>query len=159
MAMASTAGGTSRGMTREEKKVIFASSLGTVFEWYDFYLAGSLAANISQNFVPGTNDTAKFIFVLFGFAAGFAVRPFGGWIVGASSSSWTGKPGVMGLDGVYGVVASSPRYKAPGGGGMRPVAASSSPSCRTCTRCRRRWCSGRSRPSRWSRTRTTASGR
>ncbi|MEW6258136.1 MAG: MFS transporter [Pseudomonadota bacterium] len=64
-------------MTREERKVIVASSAGTVFEWYDFYLAGSLAANIAATFVPGTNDTAKFIFVLFGFAAGFAVRPFG----------------------------------------------------------------------------------
>jgi MFS family permease len=71
-----------RPMTREERKVIVASSAGTVFEWYDFYLAGSLAANISQNFVPGTNDTAKFIFVLFGFAAGFAVRPFGALVFG-----------------------------------------------------------------------------
>jgi hypothetical protein len=66
-----------RPMTAEERKVIVASSAGTVFEWYDFYLAGSLAANIATTFVPGTNDTAKFIFVLFGFAAGFAVRPFG----------------------------------------------------------------------------------
>ena len=57
-----------RPMSGEERKVILASSAGTVFEWYDFYLAGSLAANISQNFVPGTNETAKFIFVLFGFA-------------------------------------------------------------------------------------------
>src|SRR3954469_18007616 len=71
-----------RRMTAEERKVIIASSAGTVFEWYDFYLAGSLAANISQNFVPGTNDTAKFIFVLFGFAAGFAVRPFGALVFG-----------------------------------------------------------------------------
>lgn len=71
-----------RPMTGEEKRVILASSLGTVFEWYDFYLAGSLAANISQNFVPGTNDTAKFIFVLFSFAAGFAVRPFGALVFG-----------------------------------------------------------------------------
>ena len=71
-----------RRMTAEERKVIIASSAGTVFEWYDFYLAGSLAANISQNFVPGTNETAKFIFVLFGFAAGFAVRPFGALFFG-----------------------------------------------------------------------------
>jgi MFS family permease len=69
-------------MTKEERKVIIASSAGTVFEWYDFYLAGSLALNISQNFVPGTNETAKFIFVLFGFAAGFAVRPFGALFFG-----------------------------------------------------------------------------
>src|SRR6476620_6509968 len=71
-----------RRMTAEERKVIVASSAGTVFEWYDFYLAGSLAVNISQNFVPGTNETAKFIFVLFGFAAGFAVRPFGALFFG-----------------------------------------------------------------------------
>jgi predicted MFS family arabinose efflux permease len=69
-------------MTPEERKVIIASSAGTVFEWYDFYLAGSLAANIAANFVPGTNDTARFIFVLFGFAAGFAVRPFGALFFG-----------------------------------------------------------------------------
>src|SRR4029078_6904821 len=48
----------------------------------DFYLAGSLAANIAANFVPGDNETAKFIFVLFGFAAGFAVRPFGALFFG-----------------------------------------------------------------------------
>src|SRR4051812_582989 len=76
------AGTSARPMSAEERKVIVASSAGTVFEWYDFYLAGSLAANISQNFVPGTNDTAKFIFVLFGFAAGFAVRPFGALVFG-----------------------------------------------------------------------------
>jgi Sugar (and other) transporter len=85
MATASTAGSRTashKPMTREEKKVIVASSAGTVFEWYDFYLAGSLAANIAATFVPGTNDTAKFIFVLFGFAAGFAVRPFGALFFG-----------------------------------------------------------------------------
>ena len=71
-----------RPMTAAERKVILASSAGTIFEWYDFYLAGSLAANIAQTFVPGTNDTAKFIFVLFGFAAGFAVRPFGALFFG-----------------------------------------------------------------------------
>jgi MFS family permease len=75
-------GAKARPMTPEERKVIIASSAGTVFEWYDFYLAGSLAANIAQTFVPGTNDTAKFIFVLFGFAAGFAVRPFGALFFG-----------------------------------------------------------------------------
>ena len=71
-----------RPMTNEERKVIIASSAGTVFEWYDFYLAGSLAANIAQTFVPGDHDTAKFIVVLFGFAAGFAVRPFGALFFG-----------------------------------------------------------------------------
>lgn len=69
-------------MTREERKVIFASSLGTVFEWYDFYLAGSLAAYISKSFFSGVNPTAAFIFTLLGFAAGFAVRPFGALVFG-----------------------------------------------------------------------------
>ena len=57
--------------------MIFASSLGTVFEWYDFYLYGSLAAVISKQFFSGVNPTAAFIFALLAFAAGFAVRPFG----------------------------------------------------------------------------------
>jgi MFS family permease len=69
-------------MTKEEKRVIIASSAGTVFEWYDFYLAGSLAANISANFFSGVNPTAGFIFTLLGFAAGFAVRPFGALFFG-----------------------------------------------------------------------------
>ena len=64
-------------ITAEEKKVIFASSLGTVFEWYDFYLYGSLAAIISKQFFSGVNETTGFIFALMAFAAGFAVRPFG----------------------------------------------------------------------------------
>src|SRR5436190_15287540 len=59
------------------RRVIFASSLGTVFEWYDFYLYGSLAAIISKQFFSGVNPTAAFIFALLAFAAGFAVRPFG----------------------------------------------------------------------------------
>ena len=67
----------SHRMTREEKKVIFASSLGTVFEWYDFYLYGSLATIISKQFFSGVNDKVAFIFALMAFAAGFAVRPFG----------------------------------------------------------------------------------
>ena len=82
MTMAAAVADKSRPMTAEERKVILASSAGTVFEWYEFYLAGSLAANLAQTFVPGTNDTAKFIFVLFGFAAGFAVRPFGALFFG-----------------------------------------------------------------------------
>ncbi|GAB3625413.1 major facilitator transporter [Pandoraea terrae] len=69
-------------MTGEERKVIFASSLGTVFEWYDFYLAGSLAAFISKHFFSGINPTAAFIFTLLSFAAGFAVRPFGAIVFG-----------------------------------------------------------------------------
>ncbi len=64
-------------MTAEEKKVIFASSLGTVFEWYDFYLYGSLAAIIAKQFFAGLDPNAAFIFALLAFAAGFIVRPFG----------------------------------------------------------------------------------
>lgn len=70
------------GLTRDERKVIFASSLGTVFEWYDFYLYGSLAAIISKQFFSGVNPTAAFVFALLAFAAGFAVRPFGAIIFG-----------------------------------------------------------------------------
>jgi Arabinose efflux permease len=70
-------------MTREERKVILASSVGTIFEWYDFYLAGALAANIAANFFTGVNPTAAFIFTLLGFAAGFAVRPFGALFFGS----------------------------------------------------------------------------
>ena len=69
-------------MTAAERKVILASSLGTVFEWYDFYLAGSLAAFISKAFFSGVNPTAAFIFTLLSFAAGFAVRPFGAIVFG-----------------------------------------------------------------------------
>jgi MFS family permease len=64
-------------MTKEEKKVIFASSLGTVFEWYDFYLYGSLAAIIARQFFSGLDPTSAYIFALLAFAAGFLVRPFG----------------------------------------------------------------------------------
>jgi MFS family permease len=63
-------------------KVIFASSLGTVFEWYDFYLYGSLATIISKQFFSGVNETTGFIFALLAFAAGFAVRPFGALFFG-----------------------------------------------------------------------------
>lgn len=66
-----------RPMTAEEKKVIFASSLGTVFEWYDFYLYGSLAAIIGKQFFSGLDPSAQYIFALLAFAAGFLVRPFG----------------------------------------------------------------------------------
>jgi MFS family permease len=70
------------GISREEKKVILASSLGTVFEWYDFYLYGSLAAIIAKQFFSGLNETSQFIFALLAFAAGFAVRPFGAIVFG-----------------------------------------------------------------------------
>jgi MFS family permease len=70
------------GITPEERKVIFASSLGTVFEWYDFYLYGSLAAIISRHFFVAVNETTSFIFALLAFAAGFFVRPFGAIVFG-----------------------------------------------------------------------------
>jgi len=69
-------------MTAEEKKVVFASSLGTVFEWYDFYLYGSLAAIIAKQFFSGLDAGSAFIFALLAFAAGFIVRPFGALIFG-----------------------------------------------------------------------------
>ncbi|WP_137938976.1 MFS transporter [Chitinivorax sp. B] len=69
-------------LSGDEKRVIFASSLGTVFEWYDFYLYGSLAAIISKQFFAGVNETTAFIFALLAFAAGFAVRPFGALVFG-----------------------------------------------------------------------------
>jgi len=72
----------SRPMSGEEKKVIFASSLGTVFEWYDFYLYGSLAAIIAKQFFSGLDAGAAFIFALLAFAAGFLVRPFGAIVFG-----------------------------------------------------------------------------
>lgn len=65
------------------KKVIFASSLGTVFEWYDFYLYGSLAAIIAKQFFSGVNPTTGMIFALLAFAAGFFVRPFGAAFFGS----------------------------------------------------------------------------
>ncbi len=71
-----------RPMSKEEKKVIFASSLGTVFEWYDFYLYGSLAAIIAKQFFSGLDAGAAFIFALLAFAAGFLVRPFGAIVFG-----------------------------------------------------------------------------
>lgn len=78
----STGSAPHHGITKEERKVIFASSLGTVFEWYDFYLYGSLAAIIAKHFFAGVNETTSFIFALLAFAAGFAVRPFGAIVFG-----------------------------------------------------------------------------
>ena len=77
-----TSSAPNHGITKEERKVIFASSLGTVFEWYDFYLYGSLAAIIAKHFFAGVNETTSFIFALLAFAAGFAVRPFGAIVFG-----------------------------------------------------------------------------
>ena len=66
----------------ELRTVVFASSLGTVFEWYDFYLYGSLAAIIAKQFFTSANPTAGFVFALLAFAAGFIVRPFGALVFG-----------------------------------------------------------------------------
>ena len=71
-----------RPMSREEKKVILASSLGTVFEWYDFYLYGALATIIGANFFSQFPENTRNVFALLAFAAGFLVRPFGALVFG-----------------------------------------------------------------------------
>src|SRR5436190_10150260 len=73
---------TTGGMTAEERKVIFASSLGTVFEWYDFYIYGTLGAFLAKYFFSNVPANVGFIFALLAFAAGFAVRPFGAIVFG-----------------------------------------------------------------------------
>src|ERR1700726_583605 len=84
MAMAATAGGEvgNRSMTPSERKVIFASSLGTVFEWYDFYLYGWTAAQIGKAFYSAFDANTQFIFALLTFSAGFLVRPAGALVFG-----------------------------------------------------------------------------
>ena len=73
---------TSTPMTPEERKVIFASSLGTVFEWYDFFVYGTLAPFVNKAFFSGLDPTAGYIATLLVFAAGFFVRPFGALVFG-----------------------------------------------------------------------------
>jgi MFS family permease len=73
---------TETGIDRAHRRVILASSLGTVFEWYDFYLYGALSAIIARQFFAGVNETTGFIFALLAFAAGFFVRPFGALVFG-----------------------------------------------------------------------------
>jgi MFS family permease len=80
--MASTQAREDGDKAQSEKLVIAASSLGTVFEWYDFYLYGLLATVISAQFFSGVNETTGFILALGAFAAGFAVRPFGAIVFG-----------------------------------------------------------------------------
>src|SRR5499426_4368590 len=70
------------GMTSEERRVIFASSLGTVFEWYDFYLYAVLAPFFASLFFPAGNDTAALLSAFATYAAGFLVRPFGALLFG-----------------------------------------------------------------------------
>ncbi|MGB7938109.1 MAG: MFS transporter, partial [Pseudolabrys sp.] len=82
--MSAVAGTASRagGMSRDEKFVIFASSLGTIFEWYDFYLYAVLAPFFASLFFPSGNDTAALLSAFATYAAGFLVRPFGAIIFG-----------------------------------------------------------------------------
>ncbi len=75
--------GRNRPMTREEKKVILASSAGTIFEWYDFYLYGALAAIIGAQFFSSYPEATRNVFALLAFAAGFLVRPFGALVFGS----------------------------------------------------------------------------
>ena len=73
---------------RNDRLIIGAASAGTVFEWYDFYLYGSLASFITQHFFSGVNETTGYIFALLAFAAGFAVRPFGALVFGRLGDKW-----------------------------------------------------------------------
>ncbi len=82
MSVVSSTVGYESGLTQSHRKVILASSLGTVFEWYDFYLYGSLASIIAAQFFSALNPTSAFLFALLAFAAGFAVRPFGALVFG-----------------------------------------------------------------------------
>src|SRR5213593_3131000 len=81
-AMATTASARGRGMTKDERRVIFASSLGTVFEWYDFYLYATLAPFFAALFFPRGNETAALLSAFATYAAGFLVRPFGALVFG-----------------------------------------------------------------------------
>jgi len=73
---------------RSDALVISGASVGTVFEWYDFYLYGSLATFITKQFFSGVNETTGYILALLAFAAGFAVRPFGAIIFGRLGDRW-----------------------------------------------------------------------
>ena len=79
---------TDHTVNQNDKLVILASSVGTVIEWYDFYLYGSLAAIITVQFFSGVNETTGYIFALMAFAAGFAVRPFGAVVFGRLGDLW-----------------------------------------------------------------------
>ncbi|HEY9217238.1 MAG TPA: MFS transporter [Phenylobacterium sp.] len=76
------------GRSRRDALVIGGASAGTIFEWYDFYLYGSLAGFITQHFFSGVNETTGYIFALLAFAAGFAVRPFGALVFGRLGDLW-----------------------------------------------------------------------
>src|SRR6059058_6046548 len=85
--VAATAGAGARTGTNNWL-VIGGASAGTVFEWYDFYLYGSLASFITEQFLSGVNATTGYIFALLAFAAGFAVRPFGAIVFGRLGDLW-----------------------------------------------------------------------
>ena len=72
----------------KHRLVILGASAGTVFEWYDFYLYGSLASVITRQFFSGVNETTGYIFALLAFASGFAVRPFGAALFGRLGDLW-----------------------------------------------------------------------
>ena len=83
MAIATAAGAPARGLSQDERFVVFASSTGTVFEWYDFYLYATLAPFFASLFFPSGNDTAALLSAFATYAAGFLVRPFrhvGPWL-------------------------------------------------------------------------------
>ena len=79
---------TAKAGPRNDGLIIGASSAGTIFEWYDFYLYGSLASFITGHFFSGVNETTGYIFALMAFAAGFAVRPFGALVFGRLGDLW-----------------------------------------------------------------------
>jgi len=80
--------GKDSGSSRDEFKIIAVSSVASIFEWFDFFLYGSLAVIISRNFFSGVNDTTAFVLALLTFAAGFAVRPFGAIVFGFLGDLW-----------------------------------------------------------------------
>ena len=86
MSHSTTAGSSGRGISSEERQVIFASSLGTVFEWYDFYLYATLAPFFAALFFPSGNDTAALLSAFATYAAGFLVRVAALWCSGASAT-------------------------------------------------------------------------
>jgi hypothetical protein len=97
-----TAVGADEPFDKSHRRVIFASSLGTVFEWYDFYLYGSLSVIIAKHFFSGVNETTGFIFALLAFAAGFFVRPFGALFLRQAWRSHRSQVHVLGHDRHHG---------------------------------------------------------
>src|SRR6476620_744462 len=86
--MATVAESAGARVGQSNRMVIAGASVGTVFEWYDFYLYGSLASFITEHFFSGVNATTGYIFALLAFAAGFAVRPLGAIVFGRLGDLW-----------------------------------------------------------------------